>query len=347
MSSKVTRRQAATGLAALSTAALLLPRGARADEAALEAAARKEGTLTWYVAQVDGETAEAMGRAFTKLYPGINVSVIRTTGQVAYQRLMQDLKNDAPQCDVFGTTDISHMPALMKRKALAHYVPDNAAGMAPAFRELAEEGYYYPTTSTLMLIIYHKTRVKPEDAPKSWQDMLDTKWKDREGFGHPGFSGYVGVWALEMRKLYGWGWFEKLEKNNPRIGRSGLDPLTLINAGECLVGLAPLSGALLSADKGNPIAVQYPTDGSVLCIGPSAVLANAPHPNAARLFMNWLLSKDYAQLCADARVTPVRTDVKEKPGAKPVSDVKLLRLTTAEIQKGVPEVIEQWRDTFS
>ncbi len=75
-------------------------------------AARKEGTLTWYIAQVDGETAELMGRAFTAHFPGVKVSVIRTTGQVAYERLMQDLKNNAPQCDVFSTTDISHMPAL-------------------------------------------------------------------------------------------------------------------------------------------------------------------------------------------------------------------------------------------
>src|SRR6185437_13201153 len=122
----------------------------------------------------------------------------------------------------------------------------------------------------------------------------------------------------------------------------GLDPITLLNAGECLCGLGPLSGALLSADKGNPIASQYPPGGSVLCIGPSAVLASAPHPNAGRLFMNWLLSKEYAQLCVDARVTPVRADVPEKTGAKPLSDVKLLRLNTAEIDKGVPEVIEQW-----
>ena len=346
MTGLITRRQAATGLATLSAAGLLT-RAARADQAALEAAARKEGTLTWYIAQVDGETAEAMGRAFTKQYPGITVSVIRTTGQVAYERLLQDLKNGAPQCDVFSTTDIAHMPALMKKNALAKFVPENAAAMAPAFKGLGEEGFYYPTTSTLMLIIYHSQKVKAEDVPKKWDDLLDPKWKGKVAFGHPGFSGYVGVWALEMKKLYGWKWFDALAKNNPRIGRSGLDPLTLINAGECLVGLGPLSGALLSSDKGNPIGVSYPADGSVLCIGPSAVMASAPHPNAGRLFMNWMLSKEFAQFCADVRVTPVRTDITEKAGAKSISDVKLLRLTTAEIDKGVPEVIEQWRDTFS
>jgi iron(III) transport system substrate-binding protein len=346
MNPRITRRRAAAGLAALGGAALF-PRRAAADEAALLEGARKEGTLTWYIAQVDGETAEVMGRAFTAHYPGVKVSVIRTTGQVAYERLTQDLKNNAPQCDVFGTTDISHMPALMKRNELAQFVPDNAKALAPAFKGLGEDGWYYPTSSTLMLIIYNTQKIKPEEAPKNWTDLLDPKLKGRVAFGHPAFSGYVGCWTLEMRTLYGWQYFDKLAKNNPRIGRSGNDPITLLNAGECNAGLGPLATTLLSASKGNPLAVQYPTDGSLLCIGPSAVLARAPHPNAARLFMNWLLSQEYAQICADTFVTPVREDVNFKPGAKPLSDVKLLRQTTAEIAKGVPEVIEQWRDTFS
>jgi iron(III) transport system substrate-binding protein len=346
MTTMITRRLAASGLAAIGAAALL-PRAGYAETAALVDGARKEGSLTWYIAQVDGETAEVMGRAFTAQYPGVKVSVIRTTGQVAYERLVQDLKNNAPQCDVFSTTDISHMPALRKRNEIAEFVPKNASAMAPAFKGLGEDGYYYPTTSTLMLMIYNTQKVKPEEAPKNWIDLLDPKWKGRVAFGHPAFSGYVGCWTLAMRTLYGWEFFDRLAKNNPRIGRSGNDPITLLNAGECVAGLGPLATTLLSAAKGNPIALQYPTDGSLLCIGPSAVMARAPHPNAARLFQNWLLSKEFAQVCADAYVTPVRADVTLKPGARPLSEVKIIRQTTAEIGKGVPEVIEQWRDTFS
>jgi iron(III) transport system substrate-binding protein len=338
----VTRRQAAAGMAAL-----LLPSVARSETAALEAAARKEGTLTWYIAQVDSETAETMGRAFTAQYPGVSVAVIRTTGQVAFERLLQDLKNNAPQCDVLSTTDISHMPALTQRKALANFTPENAAFLAPAFQGLGQDGWWYPNHSTLMLILHNTAKVPAIQAPKAWTDLLDPQWKGRAAFGHPAFSGYVGVWTVEMRKLYGWDYFDKLAKNNPRIGRSGNDPITLLNAGECVVGLGPLSTTLLSASKGNPIAPVYPSDGALLCIGPSGVLANAPHPNAARLFMNWLLSKECAQVMADNFQTPVRDDVPARVGMKPLGDIKLLRVSTEEIGKGVPEVIEQWRDTFS
>jgi iron(III) transport system substrate-binding protein len=341
----ISRRQLVAGLGAIGAAAAL-PRVARADMPALEAAARKEGTLTWYIAQVDTETAEKMGRAFTARYPGVKVSVIRTTGQVAYERLLQDLKNNSPQCDVFSSTDIAQYPALKKRNALAQYTPAGAATLLPAFNSVADPGYYYPDSATVHLLIYNKLKVKPEDAPKSWTDLLDPKWKGRVATGHPAFSGCTGIWALALRKAYGWEYFEKLAKNNPRIGRSGNDPVTLINAAECLVGPAPGSTAFQQVDKGNPVMPVYPTDGATLCVGPTAVTANAPHPNAARLFQEWLLSDDYSKLAVSNHGDPVHPGVALTSGQKPLSDVKLLTLTVAEIAKGVPEVIEQWRDTF-
>ena len=73
----------------------------------------------------------------------------------------------------------------------------------------------------------------------SWTDLLDPKWKGQIALPHPAFSGCGGVWALGLRKLYGWEYFEKLAKNNPRIGRSFGDPVTLMTAGECKVAPGP------------------------------------------------------------------------------------------------------------
>jgi iron(III) transport system substrate-binding protein len=342
---QISRRQTSLGLGALG-AASLLPNRAHADIAALEAAARQEGTLTWYVAQMAGDVAEVMGKKFTARYPGVSVTVIRTTGQVAYERLQQELKNKSPQCDVFSSTDIAHYPALKARGALANYVPQNVGELAPAFHGLGEDGYYYPTIASLQVMIYQKEKVKPEDVPRRFTDLLDPKWKGKVATGHPAFSGYFGQFVIAMQKLYGWQYFEKLAKNNPRVGRSAADPITMLNAGECLVGTGAVSVSLQTADKGNPIGFVYPEDGALLCVGPSAVLAAAPHPNAARLFLEWMLSADYAKACAEWYLEPVRADAPPMKGAKRLSDVKLITLTTAEIAKELPGVIEQWRDTI-
>ncbi len=336
------RRQAASGLAAVS----LLPRVAHASLDSLEKDARGEGALTWYVAQMSGEVAEAMGKRFTARYPGIKVTAIRTTGQVAYERLMQELKNKTPQCDVFSSTDIAHYPALKKREALANYDPVNAAALAPAFHGLGEDGYYYPAIASLQGIIHRTDKVTGANVPRRMTDILDPKWKDQIATGHPAFSGYFGQVVVAMRKLYGWEFFEKLAKNNPRIGRSAADPITMLNAGECMIGLSAASVTLQNAALGNPIGFIYPEDGTLLTIGASAVLAQAPHPNAGRLFLEWLLSPEFAEASAAQYMVPVRADAPPMAGGKKLADVKLLTLTTAEIAKGIPEVVEQWRDTF-
>jgi iron(III) transport system substrate-binding protein len=344
MSHKITRRQAASGLASI--VATSGAAKAATGNATLESAARGEGTLTWYIAQVDAQAAENLGRSFTQSNPGVSVGVIRTTGQVAYQRLLMDIKNHTPQCDVFSTTDISHMPILKERHELSEYTPANASALLPAFKALSDPGFSYITNAARYFLIYNKNLVKPEDAPKAWTDLLDPKWKGRVATGHPAFSGCTGTWALGLKKIHGWEFFEKLAKNNPRIGRSAADPMTLINAGECLVAVGPANNAYASIDRGNPIGINHPTDGLVLCVTPSAIPAHPPHPNAAKLFMEWLLSPEYARIVAADGSEPILEGIAPHPGMPPLADQKVIALTVDEIRKGVPEVIEQWRDTF-
>jgi iron(III) transport system substrate-binding protein len=342
---KLNRRSLMAGLGALTAATPFRARAAGITPELIEAA-RKEGSVTWYIAQVDTATAEAMGRAFTAQFPGVAVSVIRTTGQVAYERLLQDLKNDAPQCDVFSSTDPAQYPALKKRGALANYTPAGAATLLPAFTKVSDPGFMYPSSSTSHLLVYNSLQVKPEEAPKSWTDLLDPRWKSRVATGHPAFSGCTGIWVLALTKAYGWSYFEKLAKNNPRIGRSGNDPVTLINAGECLVGPSPGNTAFQQVDKGNPIVPVYPTDGATLCLGPSSVMASAPHPNAARLYMEWLMSDAFSKLSVANHGDPVHAGLALTSGQKPLDQVAILSLSVEEIAKGVPDIIEKWRDTF-
>lgn len=345
MTEFLTRRQAVIGLG---SAGFLVAgaRDARADLKALEESATKEGAVTWYTGQVDAEKAEKLGKAFTARYPGIRVSVIRTTGQVAYQRLLLEIKNKTPQCDMFSTTDISHMPALKERKELLPYSPTTAEGLVPAFKTLSDPGWWYVTNASRYFIMYNTNKIKPEDAPKKWTDLLLPQYKGKVAVGHPAFSGCTGAWALSLKKVYGWEFFEKLAKNNPRVGRSAIDPVTLMSAGEAVIGPASANTAYQALDKGNPVQVVHPEDGLVVCVTPSGIPANAPHPNAAKLFMEWLLNEEYSRMMAVDGTEPIRSDVPPRPGVPLLSTQKVIPLTPAEIRKGVPELVEQWRDTF-
>lgn len=330
---------------AVAAALVLAPLAARADIKALEEGARKEGELTWYVAHYTSEGAEELGADFSKLY-GVKVNVVRTTAQVAYQRLLQDLKNNQVVCDVFSSTDVGHYVRLKADGKFEKYVPEVEAKILPQFQKFDPDGYYHTTSAGLVALTYNTTKVKPEEAPTKWQDLLDIKWKGKVSTGHPGFSGYVGTWVLMMKQMYGWGYFEKLEKNKPQIGRSINDTVTALNAGERQVAAGADGSTLFSAARGNPLAVSYPSDGSVLIIAPSAIVKGTKHPNAARLFMEYLGSVEAARINAKHFAIPLRAEVPPPPGAKPLTEVKTVRPTVAQIDKGIPEVIEQWRDTF-
>jgi len=319
---------------------------ARADLNSLQEGARKEGGLTWYTAQTDGETAELVGRRFTARYPGVRVTVVRTTAQVAYERLSAEIKNKTLECDVFSSTDPGHDETLKQKGRLTRYVPQSDTALGPTFRAFDKDGYYHATAGGLVVVAYNTAKVKPGDAPKNWPDLLAPQWNRQVAVGHPAFSGFVGTWVLAMRKLYGWEFFESLERNRPQVGRSIIDTTTMLTAGERSVAASSSTSTLHALDKGNPLAVVHPTDGSLLIVAASAILANAPHPNAARLFMEFLQSEEVAQISVQQRAESLRPEVVSLPGAKPFTEIKTFQLTVAETLKGIPEVIEQWRDTF-
>ena len=328
---------------------LTVPLGARAFEGERELyeAAKKEPAFTWYTAHHDTETSAATCQGFEKRYPGLKCDYVRTTAQVAYQRLAQDQKAGLAVASVFSSTDLGHYGRMKQDGWLAKYRPKSLDQVIDAFKPYNDpDDTYFVTAAGLVLITYNTTLVPEAQAPKKWTDLLDPRWKGKISIGHPGFSGYVGTWVVQMRKLYGWDYFKKLEQNQPRIGRSINDTVTMLNAKEAWVAAGPSAETLLSRDKGNPLAVVYPEDGALLMISPSGILKNAPAPHTAKLFMEYLMSRECNEIMVKTRNDSINKHVKPLPGARLLDEVKTIRPTYDEISKGIPEVKELFRDTF-
>lgn len=310
-------------------------------------AAKKEKELTWYTAHYGSETAAAVCSGFEKKYPGVKCNFIRTTAQVAYQRLAQDMKANLAVASVFSSTDVSHHGKMKQDGWVQPYRPKNLGELIAAFKPFNDpEDMYVATAAGLVLITYNTTLVTAKDAPKKWTGLLDPKWKNHVSIGHPSFSGYVGTWVVQMRKLYGWDYFKKLELNKPRIGRSINDTVTMLNAKESWVAAGPSATTLQSKDKGNPLALVYPEDGAILMVSPTSILKNAPAPNAAKLFVEFLLGRECNEIMVKLREDSVNKHVKPLPGARSVAEIKTIRPSYDEVEKGIPEVKDLFRDTF-
>lgn len=335
----------------MAASALAFPAIVRAQAPALATlhdAARKEGELTWYTVPQTSEVAEKMGRTFTARYPGIKVNVVRTTAQVAYQRLNQDLKAGTPNCDVFTSTDLAHYVDLKGRNLLLKFLPAAVARQDKRVQNMDPDAYFHASSCFMMGLIYNTQKVQAAAAPKSWADLLDPKWSGAALVAHPAYSGAAGAWCIEMRKLYGDDFFKKLAANKAHVSRSTIDAVTAVISGESSVSAGPMSLAARSAAKGNPVATLAPKEGPVLILSPSGILANTRRPNASKLFMEWMLgSEDTERISVEEFSVPLRANAKPAPGVIGLGDANpLLAPTPPQMVAQIPKVIDAWREAF-
>lgn len=320
-----------------------------ADLKAIEEAAQKEGPMTWYISLYSQDVAEKAATAFAQKYPGLKIIPVRSTTGGSFQRLMQDLKSNVAVASVFSTTGLGGQYQILQRDGhLAEYVPENAARLSPTVTSAIVPGYVYPMGAGLQAMAYNSAKVKADDAPKSWMGLTDPRWKKRLALGHPAFSGFDAAWCVAMMKKVGWQYYEALAKNDPLVQRSTFDTLTALSSGERLVAPLPDAFAAIAAAKGNPVAIVYPTDGSVMILGYTAILKKAPQPNMARLFTEFLLGIEHAKVVADAAYVSVRPEVVTTlAGGKRVDEIALMPITPAdETEKELPGIIERWRNLF-
>ena len=314
-----------------------------ADVSKLYDAAKKEGVVIWWTAQTSVGVAESIRDAFRAKYPGVEVQLIRQTGQVVYQRLMQDLKANVHQLDVFSTSDEAHCVTLKKQNVLAEFVPADLERMPKQFQNMDPDNTYQLSHLQFVLVDYHDKRVS--NPPRKWTDLGDPRWKGQIVVGHPGFSGTVGNWVVAMNDKYGWDYFKALEANQPKINRSLLDAVPDIIAGERLVAAGPYDLALQKRAEGHPINVNFPSDDAIAVFEPSAVLREAPHPNAARLFMNFFYSPEFSEVDRRSWIFPLRAGVAAADGRR-LNTIKYYRSSADRLLTGIPEVVAKWRETF-
>jgi iron(III) transport system substrate-binding protein len=312
-----------------------------ADVSKLYDAAKKEGKLVWYTAQFELSQAQAVVAAFKAKFPGVDVDLTRQTSQVIAQRATQDFTNSAFTIDVVGTADEGNFVDFKKKGMLIAYTPPDVDFLPTQFQKIDKDSTYFTSALALIVVSYNTKLVT--SPPKVWKDMLDPKWAGKITLGHPGFSGQVFNWVLAVTNAYGWTYFQDMAKLNPKIGRSINDTLADEAAGERQIGASAHSVTLGRKAKGDPVDARFPDDFTVLVVQPQAVLKNAPHPNAARLFQNFNYSKEFSQVLADTYQAPVRTDV-PGPGGLDLTKIKTVRVPVDQLSTSLSDVKTKWRE---
>ena len=317
---------------------------ALAQDARVEAA-KKEGKVVWYTS-LALPTAEKIGKLFEAAYPGIKVEVQRTGSQRILQRVMQEQQANLKLVDVIHTSDAGHFVLLKEKKLLMKYTPAGVDAFPAGFKD--KDGYYFTLRATVNVIAYNTKLVSPAEAPKTWKDLLDPKWKGKLVTAHPGYSGVISTHVLALVHLHGWDYFKQLAQNKLMLVQSAVDPAGVVASGERAVAVDGGDYYYYQMKKkGNPIEVVYPKEGVPLVVSPTAIASFAPHPNAAKLFTDFTFTRELQQVMADSEGLYTGHPEVKYPTDKPkLSDLKLLNVDAEELEKRNEEIKSRFVEFF-
>jgi len=317
---------------------------AAAQDPRLEAA-RKEGKVVWYTS-LALSSSEKVAKLFETAYPGVKVEVHRTGSQRILQRMMQELSSNIRNVDVVHTSDAGHYVLLKEKKLLMRYTPAGVDAFAPGFKD--RDGFHYGLRATVNVIAYNTKMIAAAEAPRTWKDLLDPKWRGRLVTAHPGYSGVIATHVLALVHLNGWDYFKALAQNKPMLVQSAVDPSGIVASGERPVAVNGGDYTFYQAKKkGNPVEIVYPKEGVPLVVSPSAITSFAPHPNAARLFTDFIFSRDVQQVLADTEGLYTGHPQVTYPADKPrLPDLKLLTVDAEELEKRNEEIKTRFVEFF-
>ena len=349
---KLSRRDLLTTSTALAVGAVFAqPLRAAAPAAsavtpALIEAARKEGKLSFYSA-LELPVAERFGKLFEAKYPGITVRVERSGAERLFQRIGQEQTSRINAVDIANSTDPAHYLDWKRSGWLAPYLPDDVAKHFPP-DQFDPDGTHATVCAWLEVIGYNTNLVKSDEAPRSYADLLDPKWRGRLVKAHPSYSGAILTVTYVLVRELGWSFFEKLAQQRVLQVQSAADPPKKIQIGErAVMSEGNDYNIALLKEQGHPVEAVNPAEGSPLIIVGCGIFNNAPNPNAARLFQSFMFSTEAQQVFVDAFAhRSFHALVKDRPGRAPLNALKLLKSDPATVLAQTEEIKARYAKIF-
>ncbi len=344
MTSKI-KKKVQTAVAIATTLAFSIG-SAQAASDELIAAATKEGKVVWYTTMIVDQAVRPIAKAFEEKYPGISVEFSRASSSDTGLKIINEGQAGRRTGDVFDGS--GSYTAAKAAGMVEPYTADSAQELDPGARD--PDGYWAVANYYFLTAAYNTDLVSADEAPKTYEDLLDPKWKGKmvwsvvsEPTGAPGFAGNM---LMSKGEDAGMDYLKKLADqdvvNMTTSQRTVLDKVIL---GEFPVGLMTFNHHIpISKAKGAPVEwiAMEPLVSSASLVG---LIKDAPHPNAGKLLIDFILSQEGQKVIASAGYLPSHPKVAAKVpslmpnGPKPYA-------TTFMSPKTVEENLKPWIKTI-
>ena len=320
----------------LSTVAAGVLFGASAAHAA-------SGKLVLYTSQPNKDAQQTVD-AFNTLHPEVEVEWIRDGTTKVMAKLRAEFAAGAPRPDLLLIADVVNMESLKQEGRLMAYPDAPVAGYDSA---LYDKDKTYFSTKLITTGIMYNTNAPMQ--PKEWSDLVKPEAKGLVAMPSPLTSGAATVHmaTLTANPDLGWSYYEKLAGNGvtPKGGNGGT--FKAVAGGEKLYGMVVDFVPIRAKAKGSPVAFVFPKSGVSAVTEPVAILSTASNPEAARAFVDFLLSRQGQELAASQGYLPAHPDVPVPDGFPARDQITLMGFDAASALKDANANKTRFGEIFS
>lgn len=317
------------------TASILLLSACGADSSATTTSTKQDSkpaevasdTLTVYTAGPEG-LAENIQTAFEE-ETGIKVEMFQAPTGKILSRMEAEANN--PVADVVVLASIPSMEGLKSEDKLQPYEPKNADKMNADWND--PDQYYYGYSASALGVAYNTNQVKSLDA--DWKAFADKEWKGRVTMPDPTTSGSAVdfLYGLTNADKNGWDTIKSWLDNDVLVAGANKESLDAVITGDKDVVVSAVDYMTYEAkEKGEPVDIYYPKSGTVISPRAAGIVANAKHADAAKAYMDFLLSDKAQELVADAYILPGNDSI-ELNNRAPLSDIPTLPFEFENIEQ--------------
>lgn len=282
-----------------------------AHTAKLIEGAKKESSLIWYTS-TSVEDITRLFAAFNKRYPFIKTEYFNAGSARLYNRILNESRVGKVFFDLIAVRGVETQQ-LINGGFLQPYLSPESAAYPQGFKDT--KGYWVDYFDAYNILAYNTKLVAKDQAPKSWEDLLDPRWKSKIAMDEEMYSWYAAMtvaWGKERAQRY----MKALAKQDIQLRHGQSLIAQLLAAGEFHMGVALAHRIEKMKEQGAPVEWVTTFDPITASLHPIAVAAKALHPNAAKLFIDFVLSKEGQQLVLAIGRTPSRPGIDTKMQAK-------------------------------
>jgi iron(III) transport system substrate-binding protein len=308
------------------------------------AKAEAEGEMLFYTHDSDPAGA-AIVAAFSKDFPKIKASYLRAQNGALYAKLLAERGAGRFAVDAVQFSEVSTAIDFQKKGGYEHYESPQAAAY-PANALGTPPGYFFFSGIDFVGIVYNSEKVPAAEAPKSWKDLIKPRWRNVISCKQS-TSGMQFVQWFELKKIFGDDYWKEFGKLRPHAFDSRAQLFERLAKGEDQgTILGEWAGYQLVKDRGAPVTFVAPEEGLPATPLATGIVSKAAHPEAARLFLDWLMSPKGQTLYQTNKFLyypSLRKDAPPMPGGLKLTDFKLLfPQDMAEYEKAHPAYVKEW-----